>query len=199
MFFRDLIGSVDQHHSDDWNANDDKMMVDDGDRDEYGHGHANDDGDGVVGVGDDDDDDDDDDVEFDFLQDYLGNGWEPDVRHQGSVDDPDEMEDDLPLEDNNPQSLPAKFVAGMQLCSEPVVVKFPNPNAGASIGADGNSGYHDYQSKVKNSESPWAPFKSRMEWDIARWAKIRGPGSTAFDELMQIQGVSYNIVYAIFT
>jgi hypothetical protein len=29
-----------------------------------------------------------------------------------------------------------------------------------------------------------------MEWDIARWAKLRGPSSTAFTELMNIPGVS---------
>ncbi|KAF9477316.1 hypothetical protein BDN70DRAFT_838060, partial [Pholiota conissans] len=28
-----------------------------------------------------------------------------------------------------------------------------------------------------------------MEWEIARWAKLRGPGSTAFSELLEIDGV----------
>jgi hypothetical protein len=87
----------------------------------------------------------------------------------------------------------------MQLCKEPVIVKFPNPNAGISIGTDDNSGYHNYKTGLKNSGSQWAPFKSRMEWEIARWAKIRGSGSTAFDELIQIQGVSYIIIYMVFT
>ncbi|KAF9474258.1 hypothetical protein BDN70DRAFT_815973 [Pholiota conissans] len=28
-----------------------------------------------------------------------------------------------------------------------------------------------------------------MEWEVARWAKLRGPGSTAFSELLEIDGV----------
>ncbi|EIW81904.1 hypothetical protein CONPUDRAFT_54049, partial [Coniophora puteana RWD-64-598 SS2] len=36
----------------------------------------------------------------------------------------------------------------------------------------------------------WAPFLSQMDWEIARWAKMRGPSSTAFSELLAIPGVS---------
>ncbi|KAH7917158.1 hypothetical protein BV22DRAFT_1026893, partial [Leucogyrophana mollusca] len=35
----------------------------------------------------------------------------------------------------------------------------------------------------------WAPFSSQTDWDIARWAKLRGPSSTAFSELLAIPGV----------
>ncbi|KAF8176925.1 hypothetical protein BJ912DRAFT_1024283 [Pholiota molesta] len=35
----------------------------------------------------------------------------------------------------------------------------------------------------------WAPFNSKMDWEIARWAKLRGPGSTAFSNLLAIDGV----------
>ncbi|KAI0059399.1 hypothetical protein BV25DRAFT_1783583, partial [Artomyces pyxidatus] len=35
----------------------------------------------------------------------------------------------------------------------------------------------------------WAPFSCKLEWDIVRWAKMRGPTSTAFTELLQIDGV----------
>ncbi|THU82094.1 hypothetical protein K435DRAFT_831729 [Dendrothele bispora CBS 962.96] len=38
-------------------------------------------------------------------------------------------------------------------------------------------------------ENKWAPFTSRMEWEVAKWAKMRGTGSTAFDDLLAIQGV----------
>ncbi|KAN0140483.1 hypothetical protein V8E53_001692 [Lactarius tabidus] len=34
--------------------------------------------------------------------------------------------------------------------------------------------------------STWAPFHSKCDWDIALWAKLRGPSSTAFTELLQI-------------
>ncbi|KAJ4471753.1 hypothetical protein C8J55DRAFT_375236, partial [Lentinula edodes] len=37
--------------------------------------------------------------------------------------------------------------------------------------------------------NPWAPFQSRIDWEVARWAKMRGPSSTAFSELLEIDGV----------
>jgi hypothetical protein len=188
-------GNGNGNGSGDGDGNEDGNEDRDGDGDGGGDGDGLGDGNGNGNGGGYDDDDDD----FDYLENDFGNGWEPDIANQEPVNEPGEMEDDLPLEDNSSQSMPAKFVAGTQLCSEPVVVvKFPDANAGASYHTDDNSGYHDYQTRVKNPESPWAPFKSRMEWEIARWAKIRGPGSTAFDELIQIQGVScYNYLYCI--
>ncbi|KAJ3562007.1 hypothetical protein NP233_g9840 [Leucocoprinus birnbaumii] len=37
--------------------------------------------------------------------------------------------------------------------------------------------------------NPFHPFKSKVDWEMARWAKLRGPGSTAFSELLAIEGV----------
>jgi hypothetical protein len=36
----------------------------------------------------------------------------------------------------------------------------------------------------------YAPFKSKIDWEIAQWAKLQGPGSTAFSDLLAIDGVS---------
>jgi hypothetical protein len=41
-----------------------------------------------------------------------------------------------------------------------------------------------------SSNNIYAPFKSKMDWEIAKWAKLRGPGSTAFSDLLAINGVS---------
>ncbi|KAJ3752644.1 hypothetical protein EV360DRAFT_54847 [Lentinula raphanica] len=41
-----------------------------------------------------------------------------------------------------------------------------------------------------NETNRWAPFISRMDWEVARWAKLRGSGSTAFSDLLAIEGVS---------
>lgn len=38
--------------------------------------------------------------------------------------------------------------------------------------------------------NPYAPFASQMDWQIARWAKLRGQGSTAMSELLGVPGVS---------
>lgn len=52
------------------------------------------------------------------------------------------------------------------------------------------SSYHSYGARITGSaENLFAPFKSRMEWDLAQWAKRRGSGSTAFTELLEIEGV----------
>ncbi|KAG2741893.1 hypothetical protein P692DRAFT_20750106, partial [Suillus brevipes Sb2] len=37
--------------------------------------------------------------------------------------------------------------------------------------------------------NPWAPFNSQMDWEVAHWAKVRGLGSTAFTDLLAIEGV----------
>ena len=35
----------------------------------------------------------------------------------------------------------------------------------------------------------WFPFRSQCDWEVARWAKMRGPSSTAVTELLAIPGV----------
>lgn len=44
-------------------------------------------------------------------------------------------------------------------------------------------------------ENPYAPFASRIDWEIARWAKLRGPGSTVVTELLSIPGVSSRAIH----
>ncbi|TFK59866.1 hypothetical protein BDN72DRAFT_872993 [Pluteus cervinus] len=68
-------------------------------------------------------------------------------------------------------------------------VEFPNQSAGAPI--DPPFGNMD-ETETPN-ENPWAPFNSRMEWEIARWAKLRGLGSTAFSDLLSIPGVKESL------
>ncbi|KAH7905034.1 hypothetical protein BJ138DRAFT_1233443 [Hygrophoropsis aurantiaca] len=52
------------------------------------------------------------------------------------------------------------------------------------------SAYHAYSDNVNSSRAnPWAPFSSRIDWELARWAKLRGLGSNAFTELLAIEGI----------
>lgn len=54
-------------------------------------------------------------------------------------------------------------------------------------------GYQLYQDDLHaraDAGNPWAPFNSKIDWEIAHWAKLRGPGSTAVSELLNIGGVS---------
>ena len=66
---------------------------------------------------------------------------------------------------------------------------FPNGSAGAPIsGACGGSSIEDTGSEGLQG-SIWAPFSSQCDWEIARWAKMRGPSSSAFSELLAIPEV----------
>ena len=47
-----------------------------------------------------------------------------------------------------------------------------------------------YNSASEDVENVYWPFKSRTDWLVARWVKLRGPGSNAVSELLRIPGVS---------
>ena len=51
---------------------------------------------------------------------------------------------------------------------------------------------HVYGAALGGGDNPWAPFNSKEDWEIARWVKLRGAGSTAFSELLAIDGVHFN-------
>ncbi|KAF8337229.1 hypothetical protein F5887DRAFT_890749 [Amanita rubescens] len=67
---------------------------------------------------------------------------------------------------------------------------FPGNTAGMPIGqsAMGQSGFTAYQSRLSSSSS-YAPFASKVDWEIARWAKLQKISMTAVSELFQISGV----------
>ena len=47
-----------------------------------------------------------------------------------------------------------------------------------------------YSGGLGSHRNPWAPFTSEVDWKVAHWAKMRGPGSTAFSKLLAIDGIS---------
>ncbi|KIJ91569.1 hypothetical protein K443DRAFT_14285 [Laccaria amethystina LaAM-08-1] len=69
------------------------------------------------------------------------------------------------------------------------IVRFPGNSAGAVHSRQGIDQNTQYSAAVGSDNSRFAPFSSQMEWEIARWAKLRGPSSTAFNELMAIEGI----------
>ena len=73
------------------------------------------------------------------------------------------------------------------LKNEPAVVKFPGL-AGYSRVANEDVEMRDAAADTHNN--PFTPFTSKLEWEVAKWAKLRGPGSTACSELLGIEGVS---------
>ncbi|KAL1687786.1 hypothetical protein GGG16DRAFT_61384 [Schizophyllum commune] len=72
---------------------------------------------------------------------------------------------------------------------QPYIVR--HPHAGASV--DGETacvGHEEYAQRLRDDGSAiYGVFGSRMAWEVAKWAKLRGPSSTALTELLQIEGV----------
>jgi hypothetical protein len=99
----------------------------------------------------------------------------------------------IPGPDNNSSIHPNKSLATPGTPdSAQFTVKFPG--AGKVLGTQPSpAGYQQYAGNFhaeENNLSEWAPFSTRLEWEVARWAKLRGPSSTALSELLQIDGVS---------
>ncbi|KAI0688790.1 hypothetical protein BC835DRAFT_1283994 [Cytidiella melzeri] len=70
------------------------------------------------------------------------------------------------------------------------VVEFPSATAARPIRREVTR-YTAYQDDVPGAQwNPWAPFSSKMDWEVAQWAKLRGPSSTAFTELLEIDGIA---------
>ncbi|KAI0685846.1 hypothetical protein BC835DRAFT_1454729 [Cytidiella melzeri] len=67
------------------------------------------------------------------------------------------------------------------------VVQYPG-GAGKPIGTLKTCN-NVYATQVPTTQNIYAPFSSRINWEIARWAKLRGPGSTALTELLRIPEV----------
>ncbi|THH15756.1 hypothetical protein EUX98_g9415, partial [Antrodiella citrinella] len=109
---------------------------------------------------------------------------------------PDPAPPPLPVaqeDDNDPEIAPPTGRAHVEraLRQEVHVRHFPSPRAGEALQRTEptfgtyNKGLHD----DGESDNAFAPFESERDFQIARWAKMRGPGSTAFDELLKIPGV----------
>lgn len=73
-----------------------------------------------------------------------------------------------------------------------IIDRFPFGSPGAPL-----TGLHDSTSRNGSSpagvglrgDSIWAPFHSECDWEFARWAKLRGPTSSAVTDLLAIPEV----------
>jgi hypothetical protein len=125
------------------------------------------------------------------LEDVPDLGWEPPIP-------PHPVPDNCPMEDDGhgrPAPSASQRSTAHDALRNPQHVQhfndvYPDYEAGARVGekSDTNTGY---QHTLRDSASVWAPFASKIDWEVARWAKLRGPGSTAFSELLSIEGVRH--------
>ncbi|KAJ6492474.1 hypothetical protein C8R47DRAFT_430764 [Mycena vitilis] len=137
-----------------------------------------------------DDDLSDDDSETDHINDY-----EP-ARAAPALDE-DSVMSSISPGPQAPPVIPAppkamRMAAEDRFHHKPIVEHYPGDVAGAPISTErGQSGEEKYGSSLSGSapDNPYAPFTSKMDWEIAKWAKLRGAGSTAFSDLLNLEGV----------
>jgi hypothetical protein len=118
--------------------------------------------------------------------------WEPEPLDQPAGDA--DLDVPPPLIDNRIPS--NRRESHSRLTQKPVIRLFndrPDRNAGAPLPNQTKTSYETYQDALPNSNAVpnvWAPFASKIDWEVARWAKLRGPGSMALSELLRIERVS---------
>ncbi|KAH6866130.1 hypothetical protein BKA70DRAFT_1134642 [Coprinopsis sp. MPI-PUGE-AT-0042] len=126
-------------------------------------------------------DDDEEAVRLDNLD--QENGWEP-QRPSCTYDldlDPESEEDDAAVTlDPPPSASPHVKVAYSSV--------YPNQCAGKPTSQTLDTDTL-YRNALADKQGPFYPFASQRDWEVAKWAKLRGPGSTAFSELLKIGGV----------
>ena len=123
----------------------------------------------------------------------------------GSVDPPSAMVIDHPAgnssagvpEGPGPQANQTE-AGSFNTGSTVVVDHFPSDAAGAPIPGipRGHSIFESRRAAL--SDSDWAPFQSRRDWEVARWAKSCGATSTAVSNLLAIPGVHLVFVQYIY-
>jgi len=106
--------------------------------------------------------------------------------------------DESPDMPDAPEELANDMEAGNTEAMPTVVIDhFPSASAGAPIHGMpcGNSIYESQRGA--GGDSIWSPFTSQCDWLFARWAKMRGPTSSAVTELLAIPEV-WTSRYALF-
>lgn len=147
----------------------------------------------------------------DSAGDYFGDYQEDDFGWQdwqvGEDDDYDEEQDEEQDEDEEelplPEALPLPGHSSGRTQSpssdstpiplrnvQEYITKFGGP-AGTPLPGQARSNlmYDEYQHETQGAL--WGAFKSQIDWEFARWAKLRGPSSTAVSDLLNIDGVSF--------
>jgi hypothetical protein len=123
----------------------------------------------------------------------LESGWEPHREGAAIVSEADDAPEE-PITEHTDQSSQARKSAEERLESDPFVVRYsscyPHSRCGA-VKESQHTADQQYSSAINDASNLWAPFSSEIDWKVAKWAKLRGAGSTAFSELLAINGVCY--------
>ena len=111
-------------------------------------------------------------------------GWEPPVSN-----DTDNVSISSDNMDTTPPPSPPEDLRRRTWVT-PQVVQFPNPRAGEPVRSV-NSTNNVYAALLGegSASNPYSPFASKLDWEMAKWAKLRGPSSTSLADLLKIEGV----------
>jgi hypothetical protein len=85
------------------------------------------------------------------------------------------------------------YDASYKLHNKPFVVPFPGAT-GKQYGAGDLTEDEIYQNTIGIQSGIYAPFASKMEWKISKWAKEWSPTLMAFTDSMTIKGVSLGLL-----
>jgi hypothetical protein len=98
----------------------------------------------------------------------------------------------------HPSNIPIRPEAGnSEINSTSVIERFPHGQPGSPVvgTTQGTTVYESTQDML--GESVWAPFQSQFDWELAYWAKTRGPTSSAMTDLLAIPGVSSITIHIV--
>lgn len=70
-----------------------------------------------------------------------------------------------------------------------IIKRFPFGHAGAPIVRPHQALVPNGSSSTATGDSVWSPFRSQLDWEVARWAKTCRVTSSAVTELLAIPGV----------
>ena len=118
-------------------------------------------------------------------------------------DNPDSTSDD---EDMNNQYNRDRYIIGDGYRVKPAVrIRYRDKHTSSHAGevlSQEESMDSGYAAALNGGDNPWSPFNSEKDWEIAKWAKLHGVGSTAFSDLLAIDRVIFMhfvIINAILT
>lgn len=122
-------------------------------------------------------------------------GWEPPAAH-GTGTPPHQLRVEDMEEYGRLLTPQERQNAEHNLRAQHFVDHFPSARAGEVVHNWVQAGYGEYSEELQTEDdNPYYPFSSKRDWEVAKWAKLRGPSSTAMTELLGIEGVC-NIVFS---
>ena len=98
---------------------------------------------------------------------------------------------EAPTPDNDVLRDPRHREAKLDLDRQPFVTTYPGGMASAIHSKEYLRENQKYGLQIgeESQENLYAPFASQLDWEVTKWAKLCGPGSTAFTELIALDGV----------